>query len=269
MKPESASDKGAFPGRYDWSGAARAQSGAFVLAAVLVAGCGGGDTPTETRPPTPLDLSTVGAIRVTVSFAGLVPPAAAVNMASTPACAAAHPEGVRDASLQVEAGRVANAVVWIKDGLGDRVFAIPTAAVTIDQKGCLYDPHVSVARVGQPITFVNSDREPHNVHARPAFAASWNFLMSRPSSTRTITIDRAEVAIPIGCDIHPWMRAWAATFVHPYFAVTVADGTATLAQVPPGDYVVGVWHERLGTLESRASLAARGTADMGFAYLGR
>ena len=30
---------------------------------------------------------------------------------------------------------------------------------------------------------------------------------------------------------------------HPYYAVTGADGTATLTNVPPGTYQVACWHE--------------------------
>jgi hypothetical protein len=74
------------------------------------------------------------------------------------------------------------------------------------------------------------------------------------------------VAIQVGCDIHPWMRAHIATFEHPYFAVTPPDGRVTLDRVPPGDYVVAVWHERLGTLERSVSVPPRGTLDLTLTY---
>ncbi len=238
---------------------------ALVLLAVL--GCGGDEAsrPPD-REPTPLDLSTVGAIRVGVGYAGAVPEPAAVNMSSIPGCAVAHPDGVRDDSLRVRDGRLANAVVWVKAGLGDRVFATATDPVVIDQKGCLYVPRISAAMVGQPITFVNSDPEGHNVHGWPEVARGWNFLMSRQASKRTITVDKAEVAIRVGCDIHPWMRAYIATFEHPYFAVTPADGRVALERVPPGDYVVAAWHERLGTQEHPVSVLPRGTLDLTLTY---
>ena len=70
----------------------------------------------------------------------------------------------------------------------------------------------------------------------------------------------------VGCDIHPWMRAYLAIIDNPYFGVTGADGSVTLKQVPPGQYVVGVWHEKLGTKELPVKLEAKGTAKLAFTY---
>ena len=39
----------------------------------------------------------------------------------------------------------------------------------------------------------------------------------------------------------------------PYFGVSGADGRVTLQDVPAGDYVVGVWHERFGTREAKVT----------------
>jgi plastocyanin len=168
--------------------------------------------------------------------------------------------------VQVANGRLANAVVYIKSGLGDRAFAAPQSPVLLDQHGCLYDPHVVALMVGQPLEFRNSDPEAHNVHGRPKDVDAWNFLMSRPGSTRSVTFDKPEVGIPVGCDIHPWMRAYASVFDHPYFAVTPSSGAATLTPVPAGDYVVAVWHETLGTLVQPVSVPAKGTATLQFAF---
>jgi hypothetical protein len=49
---------------------------------------------------------------------------------------------------------------------------------------------------------------------------------------------------------------------NPYFAVTPADGSVTLTQVPPGDYVVAVRHEKLGTQEQRVTLTPSGAANL-------
>jgi plastocyanin len=215
---------------------------------------------------TPVDLSTAGSIQVQVSYSGSPPTPKVVNMSGTPACAALHQEPVLDQSVVVANGRLANAVVYITSGLGERAFAAPAAPVVIDQKGCLYDPHVVGVMVGQPLQFRNSDQEAHNVHGRPKHVEAWNFLMSRPNSARDVTFERPEVGIPVGCDVHPWMRAYVSVFDNPYFAVTPSDGTVTLTPVPPGDYVVAVWHETLGTLVRPVALPASGTATVEFAY---
>jgi plastocyanin len=205
---------------------------------------------------------------VEVSYAGNVLPPKVLDMRSAAQCAAAHTEPVYDESLSVHDGHLANAVVWIKDGLQKWVFAAPTQSVVIDQKGCLYVPHVAAAMVWQPIQFLNSDREAHNIHGHPQVVATWNFLLGRQGADRTLTFDKPEMGIPVGCDIHPWMRGYVAVLPNPYFGVTSTAGSVTLANVPPGEYVVGVWHETLGTKEQRVTLAPSGSANVQVKFSG-
>jgi hypothetical protein len=44
------------------------------------------------------------------------------------------------------------------------------------------------------------------------------------------------------------MRSYIAVFKHPYFSVTGKDGTFDLANLPPGEYTIEAWQEKLGTL---------------------
>lgn len=234
------------------------------LISVLV-GCS--DSAGPSRPvvvPTPVDPATAGTIHVGVRYQGPVPVPKKIEMSSASQCAAAHPQPVFDESFLVNDGRLANALVWIKSGLDQWVFAPPAQPLTIDQQGCLYHPHVAAAMVGQPVQFTNGDQDPHNVHGQPRVISGWNFIMSKQGSTRTLSFDKPEVGIPVGCDIHPWMRAYLSVLPNPYFAVTPADGTVALQPVPPGDYVVAVWHEQLGTQEQRVTVAPSGSAHLEF-----
>lgn len=240
----------------------------MVLAVTLAAGCSdSGSQPVKAKGPvTPIDAASAGSVQVQVSYSGTPPTPKVVNMSGTAACAALHSAPVLEDSVDAANGRLANAVVFIKSGLGDRAFAVPPQPVVIDQKGCLYDPRVVGVMVGQPLQFRNSDQEAHNVHGRPQEVDSWNFLMSRPNSTRDVVFDKPEVGIPVSCDVHPWMRAYVSVFDNPYFAVTPADGTVTLQPLPAGDYVVGVWHETLGTLSKSVTVTAQQSARLDFAF---
>ena len=62
------------------------------------------------------------------------------------------------------------------------------------------------------------------------------------------------------------MRAYVGVVDHPYFAVTGPDGGFNLADVPPGDYVVGCWHERFGTRETRVKVGPKEATQVAFAY---
>ena len=48
------------------------------------------------------------------------------------------------------------------------------------------------------------------------------------------------------CHIHSHMSATILVLDHPYFAIPQADGTFELPNVPPGQYTVVGWHERVG-----------------------
>jgi plastocyanin len=241
-----------------WAGATGALS-AISLIGVMGVGCQQRSAP---REPTPLDLATTGTITGVVRFAGTPPAQTTLQLSSSAECAALYDGPVLAGDVLVAEGQVQNAIVYIAHGLGDRVFAVPDAPVVIDQQRCLFHPRVTAAQVGQPVRFLNSDALGHNVHGVPAEARGWNFMLPVKGASRETTIDTEEPAIEIKCDIHPWMTAYIGVFDHPYFAVTGADGRFTLSQVPPGEYAVGVWHERLGMQRATVTLGPQGTEDL-------
>lgn len=229
---------------------------ALALAAgCLVAAC---QRERREREPTPLDHATVGTIAGTVRFAGTPPPQSELNLSSSAECAALHEKPVLARDVLVHDGLVENALVWIAEGLGDRVFAVPDQPVVIDQQKCLFVPRVAAAQVGQPVRFLNSDMLAHNVHGMPEHARGWNFMLGVKGASRDTTVETAEPAIEIKCDVHPWMTAWLGVFDHPYFAVTGPEGAFTLPDVPPGDYTIAAWHERLGTARTTVTLGPQG-----------
>jgi plastocyanin len=232
-----------------------------LLACLVIAGCGGSDSGRPARPITPIDPATTGTIQVDVGFDGAVPPMRELTMSGFPACAAQHQGPVPAGDMLVRNGKVQNAFVYVKEGLGDRGFAVPTEPVIIDQKGCLYVPRVAGAQVDQPVEFRNSDALQHNVHGTPKDSSAWNVSLPRQGAERTIRVDHPEVMISIRCDLHPWMQGWLGVLDHPYFGVSGEDGRVALRNVPAGTYVVGVWHERFGTREVQVTVAPKATTS--------
>src|ERR1017187_1400281 len=213
-------------------------------------------------PPT----SPVATVRGNVRFEGKVPVAKAISMSADPVCAKQHPSPVFAQEVMIEAkGDLLNVVVFVAEGLGDRTFDAPTQPVVVEQKGCMYQPHVLAVRANQPLHVVNDDPTSHNIHPTPANNREWN-KAEPPGSSVDESFAREEIAIPVKCNLHPWMHGYIAVFKHPFFAVTGKDGNFDLSGLPPGTYTIKAWHETLGTSTQTITLGANESKQISFVF---
>jgi plastocyanin len=201
-----------------------------------------------------------------VKFQGQLPQPTRISMSADPSCAKLHPTPL--ASQEFVVGRdnaLGNVIVFISDGLGSRTFDVPTEAVTFEQRGCIYEPHVVALRANQKLKMVNSDSTTHNIHPIPANNREWN--KAEPAgTTMEESFSREEIAIPVKCNVHPWMKSYIAVFKHPYFAVTGKDGSFQLPTPSPGEYTLEAWHEKLGTMTQKITVAAGETKTVDFIF---
>jgi len=240
--------------------------------AMLLASC----SKTQPQPqstPAPIafqpDAATAGTITGRVEFAGKKPPRKTVAMESDPQCAKLHSSAVADEVLAVNSnGTLANVFVYIKQGLEDKKFASPADPVVIDQKGCWFGPRVLGVQVGQTLKVTNSDPVTHNIHPLAQVNREWNQSQEPGAEALTRKFSQPEVMIRVKCNIHGWMHAWVGVVAHPYFAVTSADGTFQLRNVPPGNYTIETWQEELGKQEQQITLAPSGKSELIFKYKG-
>jgi hypothetical protein len=205
-------------------------------------------------------------VRGKVKFEGSVPKAAPINMAADPSCAKQHPSPVLNQEVLTDAnGDLQNVVVFIADGLGDRKFDPPSQPAIIEQKGCMYVPRTLALQANQALQVVNHDPTTHNVHVMPTNNREWN--KAEPPGTKVDeAFPREEVAIPVKCNVHPWMRSYVAVFKHPYFVVTGKDGSFDLSNLPPGTYTVKAWQEKLGTATQTITVGANETKAVDFVF---
>jgi len=239
----------------------------IVILLLLCAACREKEAAKPARQPTPLDLSTTGTISGQVRFAGPVPEQTVLQLSGWSECAVQHPGGNPPAGdVLVNESKLQNAMVYVKEGLGDRVFTVPTEPITLDQKGCIFLPRLAGAQTDQPLRMLNSDPLAHNVHGLPKNSRQWNFSLGVKGSSRTMSVSKPEAMIEIKCDIHPWMRAYLGIFDHPYFALSGPDGSFTLKNVPPGEYTLEAWHERFGTQTQKVTLGAKETKEVVFTF---
>jgi len=70
----------------------------------------------------------------------------------------------------------------------------------------------------------------------------------------------------VGCDVHPWMRSYIAVLNHPFFAVTKEDGTYEIKGLPPGEYEIEAWHEKLKNQTQKVTVKDGEKAKADFTY---
>ncbi|HUF13055.1 MAG TPA: carboxypeptidase regulatory-like domain-containing protein [Longimicrobiales bacterium] len=214
----------------------------------------------------PVDLSNAGSVSGTVTFTGTAPAPQPIDMSDEEQCAAAHEEQpVRHVVLTGADGGLANVFVYVKEGLPAGEWPTPDQAVTLDQEGCEYHPHVFGLQTGQDLEIKNSDGLLHNINTTPDENRGFN--ISQPTTmTSTRTFTTPEIMIPVRCDVHGWMEAYIGVTDHPYFAVSGEDGTFSIDNLPPGDYVLEAWHEHLGTQTANVTVAPNGDATAEFSF---
>ncbi len=210
---------------------------------------------------------TAGEIKGRVKFIGKGPKAKRIRMDADPVCAASHKEAARAESFIVDAnGNLANVIVYLKGVKYDG--KAPSNEVIIDQKGCIYSPHVLGVQAGQPVKILNSDATMHNIHGLPKVNKEFNFGMPKSLKEKSIVFDKSEDVFVIKCDVHPWMKSYTQVFDHPYFAVSGTDGSFSIPNVPDGTYEAVAWQERLGDKNklTQSVTVKGGVAELNFNF---
>jgi len=203
----------------------------------------------------------------TVTFSGTPPSNPAIDMAEEQACRDKYPGAPTDPQVVVNDGRLANVFVRVTSGLpSGATFPRPSAPAVIDQDGCLYHPRVVGVMVGQGIEIRNSDPLLHNIKAVPTVNRGFNISQPQAGMSTTRTFTTPEIMVPLECNVHGWMNAFVGVTEHPFFAVSGADGSFSVAGLPAGTYQLEAWHERFGTRTATVTVADGGTATVEFSY---
>lgn len=167
-------------------------------------------------------------------------------MATNPQCAQMHKDPIFEDNVVVgEKGELANVIVYIKEqNPGELKGPQIDAPATLDQKGCMYTPHVLAVEIGQPVILVSSDPFLHNARSEAVSNKPFNIPQFTVAANQLRPFT-AEETFQIKCDVHPWMRAVVRVFDHPYFATTGEDGkfSIRLKGLKDGTYEVQAWHE--------------------------
>lgn len=187
-----------------------------------------------------------GAIRGTVTLAGAIPSLAIMPVAKDEnLCGRSKPSPRLVVNAQ---GGVRYSVVYLEGIRSGKRMDHPMKAV-LDQRSCIYEPHIALVPANGTLEIVNSDPILHNVHTyNLQKGLTTVFNIAQPIRGQRTPLPTSAFDGPgfyrATCDAgHPWMSAYIVLTDHPYYAVTNEKGEYVLNSVPPGTYRIVMWHE--------------------------
>jgi plastocyanin len=169
------------------------------------------------------------------------------GMREEPEVAVGPDQGVRDS------------VVYLKAVARGKDWPAAAAAPVVDNKDCVFLPRVQAIAAGT-LGVLNSDPVLHNTHGFYGRRTAFNIAL--PNQGQRIDVELSRPGqVRLECDAHGWMLGWVYVVDNPYVAITGADGSFALTDVPPGDYVLVADQAYTGPVEVQVTVAPGATVD--------
>ena len=153
----------------------------------------------------------------------------------------------------------ADAVVFV-DTIQGKTFPAPAKHAVVDQKNLVFIPHVLPVQVGTTVDFHNGDAVLHNVFSPDTCCSKFNLGTWPQGQSRSYTF-KNECQATLLCKVHPEMEGFVVAVPTPYYAVTKADGSYEIKNVPDGQLTVKVWHPKLKAAQKSVKVAGSTQAD--------
>ena len=155
-----------------------------------------------------------------------------------------------------------NSVVYI-DYVGT-IFSPPLQNPVINQLGLRFTPHVLPIVVGTTVEFLNSDDVLHNVFSPDSCSERFNLGTWPKNESNTRKFEKIGCESVLLCYVHPDMEAYIIVLQNPFFSVTDKEGNFKIDNMPPGNYTLRVWNEKLMAEEKQVTVPEKGTVHVNF-----
>jgi plastocyanin len=132
-------------------------------------------------------------------------------------------------------------VVWLEP-VGHPAPSAPARRVEMKQANKVFSPHVVAIPLGGTVAFPNLDPIFHNVFSNFS-GQPFDLPLYAPNTTRSVTFTKPGT-VQVFCNIHSTMSAIIKVVPTPWYALTPPTGRFTIADVPPGEYELRIFHER-------------------------
>ncbi len=149
------------------------------------------------------------------------------------------------------------AVVYLAEVAGK--FTAPAQNPIMDQHNMTFVPHVLPVQTGTTVDFLNSDEVRHNIFSPDH--EKYNLGTWPRGEIKQHTFAEQGVYTQL-CNVHPEMKGFIVALDTPYFVLTDEAGNFELKDVPPGNYTVKAWHEKLHFDKQQINLTEAGVTDL-------
>lgn len=210
-------------------------------------------------------------LRAKIVYDGKAPARKKVDSSKDPFCAQIEIDA--DSMLVGENGELQNFVLMFdtrrsKAKVPAEFAKAPEATITLDNKNCMFEPHIIFARVGQTIEVLNSDQTGHNANFGFFNNPAQNFLIPVGGKKDLKLVAEEATLMPVECNIHPWMKAYVIVQEHPYVGISDEAGVIEIENLPVGEVTFLVRHENAdgsideGTVAGKKQKWGRGRMEL-------
>jgi len=176
-----------------------------------------------------------------------------------------HAADIRGRLVSSRIDSFENFVVYIKHA-DPKTFKAPAEPVRSVREGMRIIPRVLPVVARSKVTFVNRDRELHNIHTVLGAPAYFNFGVPPDSEYGPVRLPR-QGEVMLLCDIHPQIQGYILVLQNPYFSAVDREGRFTIIKVPAGRYELWTWSEEYKSLSLPVTVGESGGAvEVEFKY---
>src|SRR5262249_40935467 len=136
--------------------------------------------------------------------------------------------------------------------------------VEVTISGCRARPRAVGLMFGQPLFVANGDAVLHDLFL-PATLQIW---VPPAASARREDLSVSGL-VRLDSDLPPWMHVAIGKAMTPFFALTGADGSFALENVPAGSWPLRVEHERYGAKSLKVVVSAGAVASVDVSFAAR
>jgi plastocyanin len=158
-----------------------------------------------------------------------------------------------------EVSEIRNVVLYVQNATAADA---PHARAAMRQDDERFLPHVLPVLRGTTVDFPNADDVFHNVFSLSS-ARTFDLGRYPRGSARAVTFEKSGV-VQVFCHIHSDMSAVILVLDNPYFTVPTTAGRYAIDNVPPGEYTLVGWHERIKPVTRTVRVVAGETTTLDF-----